>query len=403
MTARAFSFRFSMAYALMMLGSGVQLPFLPLWLSAKGIDVQGIAIVVAGMMAVRVVASPLFAWIADHSGKRRLVIRLCAFSAFLCYLALGFMDGFWPIVITSLVAAFLFSPVFPLSEGFSVDASAALGLDYGRMRLWASLSFLVGSLGSGLLLMQLSPLDTAFLLAGAQGLAVIATLVMPDEVITEDDGEDADAADAVLPMSSARFLLASSFPLFLLAAGLGQASHGMMNGFSSVYWTGLGFSPATIGLLWAVAVLAEVVLLANSNAILKRFGVGMVFLIGLFGGVVRWAAMAYVTWLPALFVVQGLHALSFAMTHLGTMHMIRIMVPDHVRNRAQGLNAAISGGVLMSGSLWLSGSLFKQYGAATFMAMMLISLAALTIGVALMRVSPRVRGAGDASFRRRIE
>ena len=38
MTARRFSFRFSLAYALMMLGSGVQLPFLPLWLSAKGID-----------------------------------------------------------------------------------------------------------------------------------------------------------------------------------------------------------------------------------------------------------------------------------------------------------------------------------------------------------------------------
>lgn len=393
MTARVFSLRFSLAYALMMLGSGVQLPFLPLWLSAKGIDVQGIAFIVAGMMAVRVVASPLVAWIADYSGKRRQVIRICAFLAFVAYAALGFMDGFWPIAITALIAGFFFSPVFPLAEGFSVDASASLGLDYGRMRLWASLSFLMGSLTSGVLLTNLSALDTAWILAVAQGFSVIATLVMPDEI---EPAETDETVPQPQHISTSRFLFASSFPLFLLAAGLGQASHGMLYGFSSVYWTELGYSPAVIGLLWAMSVFAEVALLAFSNAILNRMGVGMVFLIGLAGGMVRWAALAFVTTLPMMLALQTLHAVSFAMTHLGTMHMIRLMAPEHMRNRAQGLNAAISGGLLMSGTLWLSGWLYELYGGKAFLAMMVVSLLALTLGIALLRVSPRVRAAGEA-------
>jgi MFS transporter, PPP family, 3-phenylpropionic acid transporter len=391
MTARRFQLRFSLAYALMMLGTGVQLPFLPLWLAAKGISVGGIAFIVAGMMAVRVVASPLFAWIADHHGNRRQVVRVCAFLSFLCYVGIGLVDGFWPIAILALMAGFLFAPIFPLSEGFSVDASAVLGIDYGRMRLWASLSFLVGSLGSGALLTRLNALDTVWILCVAMGLCVVSTLVMPDEppgmqkIVPVDEPR----------VSSGRFLFASSFPIFLLAAGLGQASHGMLNGFSSVHWASIGYSPFHIGVFWACAVVAEVVLLANSNAILERFGPGMLFLIGLAGGLVRWAGMAFFDQMGIIILLQMLHAVSFAMTHLGTMHIIRLMVPPRVRNRAQGLNAALAGGILMAGSVTLAGKLYEPYGSLAYLAMVGISLLAFTIGVSVLRFSSKVRAAAE--------
>jgi MFS transporter, PPP family, 3-phenylpropionic acid transporter len=180
MTARVFGLRLSLAYALMMIGSGVQLPFLPLWLKAKGIEPAGIAFIIAGMMAVRVLGAPLFAWVADHFGNRKLVIQLCAGFAFATYLLLAISNGFGPITTMALIAAFMFAPVFPLTEGFSVDGAAAHGLDYGRLRLWASVSFLMGSLLSGALLTVLDPLSTAWLIAGAQGLSFLATLLLPE-------------------------------------------------------------------------------------------------------------------------------------------------------------------------------------------------------------------------------
>lgn len=392
MTARAFSFRFSAAYALMMLGTGVQLPFLPLWLAAKDIDVSGIGFIVAGMMAIRTVSSPLFAWLADHIGKRRLVIRTCALLAFASYVGLGLMDGFWPIATMALLAAFFFAPVFPLSEGFSIDASAALGLDYGRMRLWASLSFLAGSLGSGLILTHLDALDTSWLLAGAMGLTVVSALVLPGE----PEALKVRRKPSSTGVGARRFLFASSFPLFLLAAGLQQSSHAMLYSFSSVHWHSLGFDPFTIGLLWTFAVATEVALLAFSNVVISRFGPGLVFLLGICGGVVRWTLMAFATSLPLIMALQTLHAASFALTHLGTMHMIRLMVPEHLRNRAQGIYSALAGGVLMSGAIWMSGPVFAAHGGLAYLVMAAMSVVALGMALILLRVSPRVRAAAVA-------
>ena len=392
MTARRFSFRFSLAYALMMLGSGVQLPFLPLWLSAKGIDAVGIAFIVAAMMAIRVASAPLFAWLADHLRLRRQVILGCAAGAFVAYSLLGVMDGFWPITAMALLAAFFFAPIFPLSESYSVDASAALGLDYGRIRLWASLSFLSGSLGAGILLTHLDALDTAWLLAGSIGLTVVSALLLPPE----PEALKRVKPKAASSMGAARFLFATSFPVFLLAAGLAQASHGMMYSFSSMHWQSLGFSPFVIGMMWTVAVLTEVLLLAFSNRLIERFGPGTIFLVGIAGGILRWLLLAFVEALPLLLLFQVLHAASFAMTHLGTMHMIRLMVPERLRNRAQALHSAMSGGVLTSASMWISGPLFHNFGAKAYLVMCVISVAALLIALPLLRVNPRVRAAAEA-------
>jgi MFS transporter, PPP family, 3-phenylpropionic acid transporter len=392
MPARIFSIRISIVYALMMMGSGVQLPFLPLWLKSKGIDNAGIAMIVAGMMAVRIVGAPLFSWMADHFGNRRLVLQLCAGFAFAAYVLLAISNGFGPITTVALIAAFMFAPVFPLTEGFSVDGAAAHGLDYGRLRLWASLSFLFGSLASGALLTVLDPLSTAWLIAGAQGLAFLATLLLP-----EDPGalKSEEPTGEVL-LGARELFFASSFPLLLIVAGLGQASHGMLYTSSSLHWTSLGFNSFDIGLLWTVAVSLEVALLAYSNALLAKFGPSRLLLIGMAGGVLRWVVMAGFTSYGLMVVAQSLHMLSFAAAHLGAMHFIRIMSPPHMRNRAQGIYSALSGGILMSSTAWLSGWLYQDFGGQAYYAMGLVSLAAFAGALALVRFNPKVRAAGAA-------
>ncbi len=392
MTARVFGFRISMAYALMMMGSGVQLPFLPLWLKAKGIDNAGIAIIIAGMMAVRVLGAPLFAWVADHFGNRKLVIQMCAGLAFAAYLLLAISNGFGPITTMALIAGFMFAPVFALTEGFSVDGAAHHGLDYGRLRLWASVSFLTGSLVSGALLTQLDPLSTAWLIALAQGFSFLATLMLPDEPQhapqTETDGE---------MLGRARDLFfGSSFPLLMLVAALGQSSHAMLYTSSSLHWTSLGFNSFDISLLWVAAVSAEVALLGFSNRLLDALGPSRLLLLGLAGGVLRWVMMASFSNYGLLLASQMLHALTFASAHLGAMHFIRLMVPPDFRNRAQGLYSALSGGVFMATMAWMSGPLYGTWSGQAYYGMALVSLTALVLALVLVRVNPRVRAAGAA-------
>ena len=386
-----------MSYALLMIGGGIQLPFLPLWLAARGLTVTQIGTVVAAMMAVRVIGAPLFATLADYTGKRFWVIRGCALATLISYAALSFMPTFGLILAVGMLAALLFAPVFPLIEGFSVDSASALGLDYGRLRLWASLSFLMGSLVSGALLTIIPAAYTMGLIAFAQGLTVVGTFILPPEPQRTAPVHHASSLELGQALN---FLFASRFTVFLVAASLSNASHGMMYSISAVYWTSLGFSTFQIGLLWAAAVLAEVGLFFFSNRVVEDAGVARLLCIGLFGGAMRWLGMGFATSLYMFAALQTLHAISFACAHLALMHFIRQNVPAKLRNTAQALYTAFAGGLLLSSVTWASGPLYTQFGGHAYLFMAAISITGLVIALfSLVKLSPTVGATAVASTR----
>ncbi len=386
MPARIFGLRFSLFYAFLMIGTGMQLPFFPLWLHAKGLSVAEIALVIAGMTASRIVAVPLAAFIADTYRNRRTMIIFCGIASFFGYFLLAWANGFWFILGASLLVSLCFAPVFPLSESFSVDGSAVHGLDYGRLRLWASISFLVGNLGAGALLLYLPIASLIYLIIMAQGISALMAFLLPP-----DPERDNPVHDSVRPASLARafkLLVAGNFVMFIAAVSLGQASHAMLYAFGPVHWDRLGYDKFTIGSLWAISIMAEVTLFSFSNYIVRKFGPIALIITGISGGVLRWLVMAQDFGLAVTVVMQGLHAISFAMVHLGTMHYILQTVPRGLRNSAQGLYAAFSGGIVMSSAMWLSGLLYGELLGKTYLVMAVISLVALSLALALKRISP---------------
>jgi PPP family 3-phenylpropionic acid transporter len=187
--------------------------------------------------------------------------------------------------------------------------------------------------------------------------------------------------------------------LAILIISLGMSAHAMLNGFSSVYWTKLGFSTLNISMLWMAAVLLEVALFAFSGRVVAAFGCQALIVIGLAGGVLRWCGMGYFTSLWTIAVFQGLHAISFAMLHLGMMHFLQREVPSGLRNTAQGVYSAVSGGMFMAAMTWLSGQLYFRYDGAAFYFMALISAAALLFAVVMFGLIPKGRAAPVQSSR----
>ena len=128
---------------------GVQTPFWPVWLAGHGLDAQQIAVVFAAAIWAKVIATPLIGALADRIGRRRAVMATLAGIACLAYAALWPVRGLWPLLALNLVAGVAQSALLPLGDAVTLAAVRERGLDYGRIRVWGSLSFVIASVGGG--------------------------------------------------------------------------------------------------------------------------------------------------------------------------------------------------------------------------------------------------------------
>ncbi|QPC41822.1 MFS transporter [Kaustia mangrovi] len=384
MPASAFARRVSMLYAALFACVGIYLPYLPLWLGAKGMDTREIAAILAAQVAVRLVTGPFCAFLADRTGRpRRMMVTLAALSI-LCLAGLSVVEGFWPILLLTVVMAGAWTPVLPLAEAFAISGAERFRLDYGRLRLWGSLSFIAASAGTGMMLDRIETAHVIFVLVAAQIAFLLVALSLPTRAV---GGETLrrTAGVRLSPHDVGRLVRAPLFLVFLGAASLTQASHGVFYAFGSLHWQELGYSGGMIGALWALGVWAEVALFAMSGRIMGHVGAAGLIALGAGMAMVRWTGMAFDPGLWPLVGLQVLHAFTFGATHLGTMHFLLRAVPQPMHNTAQGLYATVSGGVMMSLVTWASGPLYRSWGGLAYLGA--AALGAMSLVLALLLVA----------------
>src|SRR5262245_27355543 len=154
----------------------------------------------------------------------------------------------------------------------------ASGLDYGRIRLWGSLSFVASSFGGGLLLERLGAGAVVWLIVAGGALMTAAAHALERPISL--DRRNATSRPQRLDLSGAVSLLTSpSFLLLLAATGAVQAAHAVLYTFSTLHWRSQGLSAQWCGTLWAISIVAEIGLFAFSSAAVKRIGAAQ--LIGL--------------------------------------------------------------------------------------------------------------------------
>ena len=380
------AWRIALLYGAQFLAIGMMMPLLPVWLSARGLADVAIGQVQAAQSLARVVAQPLVAHLADRTGRVKAVMLGAAVMAVLAMVWLGLAQGKAAIFIGVVAVAVFFSPLVPLAETVAVQAGARLGVAYGRLRLWGSLTFILGAVVAGVLLDTLPAAMLVWALAVAQALVVISIAAQP-----EWDCGDAGAAPAEMAGDGTggwRELLSGPFVLFLVVAGLIQASHALLYGFASLHWQRLGHSGVVIGALVATGVLAEVLLFWFSGPVMERLGAVRLMMLAALAGVVRWTGMAFDPPLFPLFLLQALHGLTFGAAHLGAIAYVRTRAPARLAATGQAMYSAVSMGLFMTAAMWASGQLYAAFAARAWLAMAVMTLAALALAWLLRCVSP---------------
>jgi PPP family 3-phenylpropionic acid transporter len=182
-----------------------------------------------------------------------------------------------------------------------------------------------------------------------------------------------------------QLLCSSKFWLLLIASGAIQSAHAVYYVFGSIHWKAIDISPTVIGFLWAVGVVAEIVLFIYAGRLGLRFGAVQFILIGGAAAMLRWLFTAFDPPLAALFALQCLHGLTFGATHFGAMQFLRQAVPQKVSLTAQGIYAAVTGGIMMGLMQLAAGPLYSKLHGHAYLVMVALGAIGVVAALFLMR------------------
>ena len=369
--------RIALFYAAVFLVIGVHVPFWPVWLKSRGLGPGEIGLILSISTWIRALAPPFMAQFADRRGERKRLMVVLTTLTWLAYLLFPLANNFWTILTVTVITAVCFSAVLPLGENLAMLNARDHSFDYGRVRLWGSITFIIAAASAGHLLVDRDEDLILWLMLATLGLTIAATAGLP--------GSPTPPAPIARQWPIFNLLSNRVFLIFLIAVGLVQASHAAYYGFATIHWRSTGLSDAVIGALWAEGVVAEIILFAFSGAIAKHLGPVRLLILGAAAGIIRWGVLGSTADLALIAVVQCLHGLTFAATHLGAMHFLARAIPREHSATAQTLYAALGVGLFMGLAMILSGNLYSSLAGTAFHAMAVMSMLGGIAGLVLAR------------------
>lgn len=354
---------------------GTYLPFFPVWLRAIGIDAFWIGLITAAPSVSRFTVLPLMTAAAERRQVLRGTIVAMAFLSALGFAVIGLLHQPLAILIVFALTACVWTPLGPMTDGYTLKGLARHRLDYGPVRLWGSAAFIVTALGCGWI---------ADLIAARYLIWIIVAVACVSACIglRLEPLERRTVRPAASQMRANALLRQPLFIAIMVTAALVQGSHAAYYGFASITWQAHGLSGFTIALLWSLGVIAEIVVFALS----PRFIISpaLTVAIGAAGASLRWLITAQEPPLAVLAIVQLMHGLSFGMTHIGTVWLLARSVPHHVLASAQGYLAAVIG-IVSGASLIASGLIYARAGQQVYYAMAGMAFVGFAVIVSVRR------------------
>lgn len=352
---------------------GIFLPFWGIWLQGEGIPPETIGILLGAGLISRFLGSLIIAPSVKDPSHLVTAIRILALLTLAFAIGFWFGNGWaWLMVVIAGFNLF-FGPLVPLTDALAATWQKQISMDYGKVRLWGSLAFVIGSALTGKLVSVWGHPAILYSLIFGVSAMLLGSLLRPSVMPKgEVKSRNVVATDWKVLLAEPQVWR------FLLCVTLLQGAHAGYYSFSSIYWQEAGYSAATIGYLWSLGVVAEILVFAFSNVLFRRWTARSLLLLSAISGIIRWGMMASTTELAWLILIQILHCGSFTVCHLAAMRFIAARRgADVIRLQSVYSALAMGGGIAIM--TVISGFLFEHYQGGVFWVMALIAIPALFI------------------------
>lgn len=342
-------FRLAAFYCAHFIQAGLFMAYFPLYLAGRGFGVVEIAWVLALPSIMRTFAPAGWGVLADRTGALRALVALSCAGAAAGFIALPFAESFAAVVLVIGVATLLSAGALPIVETITLGALAGQPGRYGPIRLWGSIGFIGAVLAGG------TWLDAVPVKALPGPLVAFALVALAVALSLPGGSGHARAEPAHWQVSAP--------VLRLLACGFCMAAaHGTLYAFFTLHLERSGYRVATIGVLWSLSVVAEIVVFVFLPQLFRRFALSSILFGSFACAVVRFLILGWLAdalWLVV--IAQLLHAATFGAFHAAAVAAVHRVFPQAAHARGQTLFSSVTYGAggavgaLAAGWVWQLG------------------------------------------------
>jgi PPP family 3-phenylpropionic acid transporter len=336
---------------------GALMPYWSLYLQDRGFDAPAIGGLMALVAVTKIIAPYLWGWVADHSGRRILMIRFASLASALCFLGVFIPGEFLWLALVMFLFSFFWNAGLPQ---FEVTTLRFLGDEthrYSDIRLWGSIGFIITVLALGPVLDATGIRVLPFILLGLYALIWLSTLCVPENKQLQGHSI---AGESIL-----KVLRQPSVIAVLLAGFLMQLSFGPYYTFFSIHLENSGYSKSAVGLFWALGVIAEICVFLLMYKLLPAVGAKYLLFLCFVFAALRWCLVGYFAdKIGVLIFAQLLHAFTFGVFHAVMIHLMHRFFRGRHQGRGQALYSSLSFGAGGALGAYASGYLWNGFGAA---------------------------------------
>lgn len=323
-------------YLTFYMGPGAAVMFLPIWLSEKGISPEQIGLINAVPIFAILMLNLVIGRLADRAKDWRQVIVIGALIGGIVPIGLFFVNEFWGILLFWTLALMPGGAIGPVLDAAAMRLARRNGSDYGFMRAFGTLGYMVFNGLTGFLVVWFGSAVFVPLFVGLVILRALVSLQLP--LFRAPDEQKVLAAVPVQsPAGGLRAIAKPWFILPLFGFCMVFGTHFVLNAFGALLWKQQGVSEQIIGPLIALGSASEALMMFVWRRFGGRISARHLIVISALAAVIRWGIMGFEPGVPILVLLQMTHGVTFALGFLGCVHFIANWTDENIAAETQSL------------------------------------------------------------------